>query len=170
MTCSLGNLFQTKANDKTQHKPPKIVEETCDKPNGNGYNYDSQDMNQIRDSKIMSENLNLVPNQKRPPQAKTIEYQQTLEEKHENILDKSPRMKNQDPIIINVEEAKETACQQQVQLIKYQRRENNIKSFERTRGEAEESQQKAKELLFQQQILENKRIEDQLIKVRISRQ
>eukprot|EP00090_Calanus_glacialis_P002503 TRINITY_DN11877_c0_g1_i5.p1 TRINITY_DN11877_c0_g1~~TRINITY_DN11877_c0_g1_i5.p1 ORF type:complete len:540 (-),score=124.95 TRINITY_DN11877_c0_g1_i5:206-1780(-) len=112
----------------------------------------------------MSENLNLVPNQKRPPQAKTIEYQQTLEEKHENILDKSPRMKNQDPIIINVEEAKETACQQQVHLIKYQRRENNIKSFERTRGEVEEAKQKAKELLFQEQILENKRIEDQLIK------
>ena len=79
-------------------------------------------------------------------------------------------MKNQDPIIINVEEAKETACQQQVHLIKYQRRENNIKSFERTRGEEEESQQNAKELLFQQQILENKRIEDQLIRVRISRQ
>ena len=147
-----------------------MEEETCDKTNGNGYRYDSLDMNQIRDSKIMSSNLNLVPNQKRPPQAKTIEYHQTHEKERGNILDKSSSMNNPDPIIINVEEAKETACQQQVQLIKYQSIENNIKSFERTRGEAEESQQKAKELLFQQQILENKRIEDQLLKVRISRQ
>ena len=184
VTCMRGNIFQTQANGETQQQEPlKIASkdklqchnlsvESCDKANGNRYRYSCQDMNQPRDSMIISEELNLVPNQMRPPQAKPKECQQTPEEKHEN-LDRSPRMTNPNPIIINVKEAKENACQHQpldVQLIKYQRRENNIKLFEQTIGEVEEDQQKAKELLFQEQILENKRIEDQLIKVRISRQ
>ena len=164
---------QTQVNNEAQQKQEKIVcynpkDETWDKTSVTKYGYKMPDFNQTRDFKIMSEKLNLVPDQDTPPEAKSIENQETREEQHINHPESHPRINKPNTTNI-VEEAKETVCQQQpleVHFIKHERMED---SFESTRVEVEDVQQNEKDILFQQKMQENKRIEDQLLKVRIIR-
>ena len=163
---------QTQVNREAQQKQDKIAcynqtNKTWDKTSETKYGYKIQDMSRTTDFRITSEKLNLVSDQDTPSEAKPIEYHETREEQHINLPESHPCINAPIPTII-VKEAKETDCQQQpmeVHLIKHERTED---LFERTKVEVEEDQQSIKEIIFQQNLQENKRIEDQLLKVRIT--
>ena len=169
--------YHPQINDKTQQEQDKMAcynstDETWDTTSENKYGYKMQDIRQTRDFIIRSKKLNLGPDQNTPLEAKPIEYQETREEEHINHPESHPRINKQNPTII-VKEAKETVCQQQpmeVHLIKHESMEESCNSFERTKVEEEDVQQKAKEIIFQQKMQEDRRIEDQLLKVRITTQ
>eukprot|EP00092_Neocalanus_flemingeri_P026361 GFUD01028577.1.p1 GENE.GFUD01028577.1~~GFUD01028577.1.p1 ORF type:complete len:1214 (+),score=381.50 GFUD01028577.1:175-3642(+) len=185
-TYMLGNLMKkmddnkTKAVSYTREEPNTDVSNHTDvNAEGNGIIECKQNLENARknNTKYINQNsynkrtqeVSQSIHQKTQEETQQITHQRTTEEANRNLQEIIYQKSKPIQFVRDVEEPKEILFQQHIEKVKPALQKRTIEeakreSYEKTIEESKVARQNAQNLHFQQQMLENKRIEEQLIK------